>query len=76
VALSALILAGAALAPHEVADTAAVRELLVAYATTTRTPYVGHLDEAAAYRTTRMLPTPEELRVMPAAVALARDAAG
>lgn len=75
VALSALILAGAVLAPSEVPDTEAVRTLLEAYAAAVRTPYVDHLAAAAAYRTTRMLPTAGELAVMDEAVALARSVA-
>jgi aminoglycoside phosphotransferase (APT) family kinase protein len=73
VALSALMTAGAALAPDAGVDPGAARALLAAYAGAVRTPYVEHLADAATYRATRMLPTPGEVAVMDEAVALARS---
>jgi tRNA A-37 threonylcarbamoyl transferase component Bud32 len=71
VALSAVILAGVALT-GEVPEAA---ELLEAYAAAVATPYVEFLPRAAEIRAGKPLTTPDELRLMDEAVALARSAA-
>jgi aminoglycoside phosphotransferase (APT) family kinase protein len=69
VAMSALILAGVALT-GEVPEAG---QLLEAYAAAVTTAYVDHLPRAAEIRATKPLTTPDELRVMEQAVALARS---
>jgi tRNA A-37 threonylcarbamoyl transferase component Bud32 len=71
VAMSALILAGVALT-GEVPE---ADQLLDAYAAAVVTPYVDHLPRAAEIRASKPLTTPEELRVMEQAVALAGSVA-
>ena len=71
VAMSAVILAGVALT-GEVPD---ADQLLEAYAAAITTPYVDHLPRAAEIRTSKPLTTPDEIRVMEQAVALARSVA-
>jgi tRNA A-37 threonylcarbamoyl transferase component Bud32 len=71
VAMSALILAGVALT-GEVPE---ADQLLEAYAAAIHTPYVDHLPRAAEIRATKPLTTPDEIRVMERAVALARSVA-
>jgi phosphotransferase family enzyme len=71
VALSAVILAGVALT-GELPEAA---ELLRVYAAAVETPYVAHLPRAAEIRAGKPLTTPDELRVMDEAVALAASVA-
>jgi len=71
VALSAVILAGVALT----GELPQAAEVLGAYAAAVTTPYVEHLPRAAEVRAGKPLTTPDELRVMDEAVALARSVA-
>ena len=69
--MSALIVAGVALT----GELPGADQLLEAYAAAVTTPYVDHLPRAAEIRASKPLTTPDEIRVMAQAVALARSVA-
>lgn len=78
--MSALILAQVVVTPGMLPETAELEELrsvltefLTEFAATVATPYAAHLGEAEALRRLDPNMSPEELRLIPTAVDLARS---